>query len=159
MAKNISDTQTEISQGITIRGRVQGAEEIQVAGRIEGQVELSALLRVLKSGIVKADITAKRVSVEGIVVGDISAEEAIEIHPSARVLGDLSAPTIRVHPGARFSGALSVGDPQGKRSLPKMSDHTARVETPIAAPPAGFARPKTSTDTRRRKRVVVKKRS
>lgn len=108
MAKATSEGGTRIGSGTTVRARISGSEDLAIAGRLEGSVELAGTLVVENGGVVKADIAAERVKVAGIVVGDIAASEWIQIAPEGRVLGDLRAPRIGIFEGARFSGTIEM---------------------------------------------------
>ena len=47
--------------------------------------------------------------VSGSVVGNITAGRQIVLHKSARVQGDMSAPSLVIEEGAIFNGQLSMG--------------------------------------------------
>ena len=55
-----------------------------------------------------ATIRAARVVVQGTVNGSISAGERIELAPSARVTGDLSATQVVIADGAQFNGRVDM---------------------------------------------------
>ncbi|MCA9552115.1 MAG: polymer-forming cytoskeletal protein [Myxococcales bacterium] len=160
-----SDTRTEIQAGTKVKGKVQGSEDLWVAGRVEGSVELDGALTVAPGGVVKAEVRAVRVTVAGTVVGDVTASELIELTAQARVQGDLRAPTVRVDDGAKLNGLLEVGDVSRvevapRPAAPKTTQPQARPEPPEAhhkTTVTGFV-PNAVQDDRRRKRVVVKKR-
>lgn len=156
MATRNSTERTEIQSGTRVTGRVEGSEDVLVAGRLEGSVALEGTLTVDNGGVVKADVRAQRVVVAGTVVGDVTASGAIEIAASGRVKGDLRAPVVRIDDGARLSGLLEVGEVEAVEVAPRPA--RARAETP-AAPVAGFVPAAPAQEERRRKRVVVKKRS
>lgn len=160
MAKNV-EYKTEIQPGTRVKGQVRGAEDLWVGGRIDGKIDLEGTLVVDTTGVIKADIRAERVVVAGVVVGNVHASHIIEVTSDGRVQGDLRATTIRVDEGARISGALDAGEP-GERPV-RVASARPTVVVPVEEPP----RPATPNlmvvgsplEERRRKRVVVKKRS
>lgn len=157
------DGATEIRAGTRIKGRVQGNEDLLVAGRIEGHIEIDGRLSVEDGGVVKADVRASRVRIAGTVVGNVTASELLELAPSARVQGDLRAPSVRIEDGAKLSGVLEVGDvsriqvaPRREaRPAPASEESGGKKKTQVT----GFVPAPAAQDERRRKRVVVKKRS
>lgn len=153
-----SDVQTEIQSGTRIKGRVQGSEGLVVAGTIEGQIELEGRLTVETGGVVKAEVRAHRVSIQGTVVGNVTASEIIEIGTTGRVQGDLRAPTVRIDDGARFSGLLEVGDVSRIEVAPRPAARAQDLSENRRTQVAGIVPDIDSSDERRRKRVVVKKR-
>jgi cytoskeletal protein CcmA (bactofilin family) len=104
-----SESGTRIGPETTLRAKISGSEDLSVAGRLEGTLELLGTLTVEPTGVVKAEVTVMRAVVAGIVVGDIEATESIQIAPEGKVLGDLHAPRISIAEGARFSGTIEMG--------------------------------------------------
>jgi cytoskeletal protein CcmA (bactofilin family) len=100
---------TLIGSGTFVRGRVTGTGDLEIAGRIEGEVTCSGDVRVDGSGLVSASITAHRIVVRGAVKGDLVAEEAVILEAGARVVGDLKAPRIAIAPGALVRGHVQTG--------------------------------------------------
>jgi cytoskeletal protein CcmA (bactofilin family) len=169
----------EISKSTVVRGRVQGAEALSVAGRIEGSISLDAKLTIEKSGIVKADVDAEEVIVRGVLVGDVKARKTVRLEAGARVKGDIDAPAIVIVEGAQFSGGLTIGDTasQAERAasgasevgragfarpgpddrIPEPSPAPLRYEPERVAPTEVIMRP--VVEDRHKRRIVVKKRS
>lgn len=104
-----------IGRSITIKGEVTGDEDLLIQGRVDGSVELKQnALTVGEDGRVKANITARVITVEGEVEGDLKAKEQVVLRSSARVQGDLTAPRVVLEDGATFRGLVDMGDPPGK---------------------------------------------
>ena len=68
--------------------------------------------------MVTAQIKAASIIVAGKVSGDIIASQRIEIRPSAKVIGNLTAPVLVVHEGALFEGHCSM-QPEGSQEDPR----------------------------------------
>jgi cytoskeletal protein CcmA (bactofilin family) len=130
MAKATSnEIGTRIGPETTIRAKVSGSEDLTVAGRVEGSIELLGTLIVEATGVVKAEVTVVRAIVAGIVVGDIEATESVQINAEARVLGDLRAPKITIAEGARFSGSIEMTTVDA-RDLPRHEPRRIEVREP-----------------------------
>jgi cytoskeletal protein CcmA (bactofilin family) len=100
-----------IGPSITIKGEVSGDEDLLIQGQVEGSVELDLhSVTVGRDGRVKANITARVVTVEGNVEGDLLAEEQIILRSSARVMGDITAPRVVLEDGASFKGLVDMGE-------------------------------------------------
>lgn len=111
-----------IGRSITIRGEVSGDEDLLIQGRVDGSVNLQQhSVTVGSEGEVKADITARVVTVEGSVEGNLKAEEQVILRSSALVKGDISAPRVALEDGARFRGGVDMGE-----SLERTSAGAAR---------------------------------
>ena len=85
----MADRQSTTLIGSTtfVRGRVNGTGDLEIAGRIEGEVECTGDVLVDTSGIVGAGISARRIVVRGAVKGDLVGEEAVVLEAGARVVG------------------------------------------------------------------------
>ena len=73
--------------------------------------------------MVTAQVKASSIIVAGRLSGEISASERIELRPSARVSGNLTAPKLVVHEGAIFEGncAMQPDAVREGRSLPRLT--------------------------------------
>jgi len=120
-------TTTAIGPTIVIRGKLKSDEDLIVRGRIEAEISSSKALFIENSGIIKANVSVKSARISGVVVGNITAEERIEIAPDGRVVGDLLAPRIIISDGAAFRGRIDMQNfEEAKKSAP----------APVVAPPA-----------------------
>ncbi|MBM4381052.1 MAG: polymer-forming cytoskeletal protein, partial [Deltaproteobacteria bacterium] len=103
-----SGAATLIGPSIVISGKISGDEDLTVRGRVEGTLELSRGLVVDPGGIVKADVSAKSAVISGVVVGNIRAEESVELTHEARVVGDITAPRVVILDGAAYRGRVDM---------------------------------------------------
>jgi cytoskeletal protein CcmA (bactofilin family) len=101
-----------IGPSITIRGEVSGDEDLLIQGKVDGSVELELhAVTVGGEGRVKANITARVVTVEGEVEGDLKARDQVILRSAARVKGDITAPRVVLEDGANFRGLVDMGEP------------------------------------------------
>ncbi|MFN3197807.1 MAG: polymer-forming cytoskeletal protein [Bradymonadia bacterium] len=114
---------TVIASGTEINGQIEGAEDIDVQGTVRGSIRLDANLVVFAEGRVEADVEAHAVTVHGILAGNVTARDVVELTAGAKVLGDLTAPTIILEEGAAYAGLLDTGnvDDEGGRSTSSRS--------------------------------------
>jgi cytoskeletal protein CcmA (bactofilin family) len=110
MADNPSElvTTTGIGPTIVIKGRLKSDEDLVVKGRIEAEITSSKALLIENSGIVKANVRVKSARISGVLVGNITAEEKVEIAPDGRVVGDILAPRLVISDGAAFRGRIDM---------------------------------------------------
>jgi len=146
-----TDRRREISmlgQSLVFKGELEAEEDLMVDGRVEGKITHRAQqLTIGQHGDVKADIMANRVLVQGRVVGNIRATEAIVIEPSAHVAGNLFAPRIGLKEGAEFDGQIQMTRKDGTKA---QAGETRTPATASKPPPAeraearAAAKPKSS---------------
>jgi cytoskeletal protein CcmA (bactofilin family) len=123
-------TTTAIGPSIVIRGKLRSDEDLVVKGRIDAEISSSKAVVVENSGIIKANIRVKSARISGVVVGNIHAEEKVEIAPDGRVVGDLTAPRIVINDGAAFRGRIDMQSfDEGRESK---GDHASSRPAPAA---------------------------
>jgi cytoskeletal protein CcmA (bactofilin family) len=138
---------TVIGRATVVRGRVSGSGDIEIAGRVEGDVVCSGEVIVDAGGLVAANISAARIIVRGAVKGDLTAEEALVVESGARVVGDLRAPRITIAVGGLVRGHVQTANAGAARPraatavAARASESTRAIAAPArvaakAAPPA-----------------------
>jgi cytoskeletal protein CcmA (bactofilin family) len=93
---------------LRFKGELHADEELLIRGRIEGTITHSQRITVCGEGVVKASIRAQTIVVEGTVEGDLTAEKAIQIKDTARLKGNVSAPSVSIIEGANFNGGVAM---------------------------------------------------
>jgi cytoskeletal protein CcmA (bactofilin family) len=103
-----------VGKSILFKGDLSGDEDLEIEGRIEGQIQLSDhQLTVGAHGRVKAEIKAKAVVVIGHVTGNVEATERIEVQASGVVEGDIRAPRLLIQEGAVVNGSVEMTRAEG----------------------------------------------
>ncbi len=129
---------TVIGPSILISGRLTGDEDLTVRGRVEGELNLSKTLIVETSGIVKANVSVRNAIVSGVVVGNITASESVELTREGRMVGDINSPRVIIVDGASFRGRVDMGNaeprPQSERPTTRPAARPATTSQPAVAP-------------------------
>ncbi len=115
---------TVIGRGANVVGRVSGAVDLEIHGRVEGDVAVDGDVTVEAEGLVAANVSGRRVIIRGAVKGDVSGQDAVRLEDGARVVGDIQAPRIAITRGALVRGHVRTSDAE--------SD-APRARAPIAA--------------------------
>ena len=108
---------TMIARPSKIEGRISGSGEIVVNGLVNGTIDATGTVKVGEQGHVEATVHGRVVTVAGTVAGDITADERIELEPSARVDGNITAPRILIKDGATFRGQVNMREPERRPSV------------------------------------------
>ena len=90
---------------------VHGAARID--GTMRGRVLGADILHIGETGCVEARIDADEVVVAGRIVGDVTASRRVELQPTARVRGCLTAPRVLLAEGCEFDGPCYAGETPG----------------------------------------------
>jgi cytoskeletal protein CcmA (bactofilin family) len=95
---------TILGKGSAFDGKLTFEGAVRIDGEFSGEIRTAGTLIVGETAEVKAQINAARIVIEGVVRGDITATEAIEIHAPARVYGNLTTPALEIQRGSVFEG-------------------------------------------------------
>ncbi len=131
---------SKIGRGTTIVGNVRGSGDLDVEGRVEGTLDVDGEVTLSEAARVKSPVRGARVVVRGAVAGDVSARESIVLEEGARVVGDLSAPSIGIRPGGLLRGHVSTDPSLAKPARAERAAQPAREPASRAAAPARPAR-------------------
>jgi cytoskeletal protein CcmA (bactofilin family) len=130
------ESRAYLDAGSKISGKLSFEGPTRIDGQVEGEINAKDSFTIGETAVVTAQIRAVSIIVAGKVSGDIVAAQRIEVRPSARVIGNLTAPVLVVHEGALFEGHCSM-QPEAAREdrkitvLPK-EDRVAQAAAPAA---------------------------
>jgi cytoskeletal protein CcmA (bactofilin family) len=98
-----------VGKALLIQGKVTSTENLTIDGRVEGTIELGDHSLTIGAGAsVEADLVAQTIVVSGAVVGNILATVKVDLHATASVKGDISAPLIVMTDGASVLGKVDA---------------------------------------------------
>ena len=112
-----ANNNTIIAQGITFTGMIRGEGNVQIEGRLEGEIDLNGGVTVAASGLVKGPIAADAVRVAGNVEGSITARDHLCLERTGAIHGDVATASLIVENG-RLDGSstmLAVAEPPRSR--------------------------------------------
>lgn len=105
-----ANSTTIIAKGITVTGVIRGEGNVQIEGRLEGEVDLKGGITVAVSGTVQGPIVADAVRVAGEVTGSITAREHLCLERTGGIHGDVATASLIVENG-RLEGSSSMLNP------------------------------------------------
>lgn len=101
--------QATLGPSITIHGELSGSEDLTIQGVVEGEVHLKGhCLTVGQKGHVQANIYANDIKIDGVVDGDLVAEQQVCIRKGGRVNGNISAKRVVLEDGCQFKGRIDM---------------------------------------------------
>lgn len=99
---------TVLAEDFSFEGELRFAKPLMIKGPFRGDIKAEGDLYVGELAKVEARVEARTVSVRGHVVGNIVAAQKIELHATARVDGDMTAPEIVMEAGSKFNGICTM---------------------------------------------------
>jgi len=104
---------SRIGKSMVLKGDVSGSEDLSVEGVVIGRIDLGRNdVIVQKDARVEAEIHARNITIEGVVVGDVFASEKVFLAEAARLRGAISAATVSIQAGAQFRGGITMARPE-----------------------------------------------
>jgi cytoskeletal protein CcmA (bactofilin family) len=103
-----------LSAGLTIEGKIEGNGNIRVAGRFKGNVNVKGELTIEPGASIDGEVKADTVLVGGEVRGHLIANSRVEFKESGTLIGDLKAGSLTVAAGSKMRGKVEFGWKEGE---------------------------------------------
>lgn len=117
-----------IPAGMTLRGKIEGADELTVAGVVDGEVHLRGTLHLLEQGRIRGRVAVWQALIAGRAEGILMASDRAEIMATAQVEGEVRARRLTIVEGAVVNGRMISGPPTAQSSSLEMLEETVRWE-------------------------------
>jgi len=128
-----------IGERVHISGTIVAKEELTIHGKVDGDIHARQPLRIAKGAAVKALVEGTRVLLEGSMEGNLVATEAVVLGPTARLAGDIKAPSLEVQDGAVLKGSVEMPRPQAPKARGTADATAAKPALPRPAPVGNVA--------------------
>ena len=106
-----------LSSDLIVKGNLLTAGDIQIEGKVEGDIQ-AHLLTVGETSEIKGEIIADDVIINGKVIGCVRGLK-VRLTNKARVKGDIIHKAIAIESGAHFEGSVQRKDDPYDNSLDK----------------------------------------
>jgi len=116
-----------IGSGITIHGNVEAEVDLQIDGRVNGDVRCGTLL-LSEAGMVQGNVIAERVRLNGQIDGGLDATD-VAIEAGARIKGEVTYSRLRIANGGIIEGTLAHRPlEQGAEETPRAQPRVHHIE-------------------------------
>ncbi|WP_158678946.1 bactofilin family protein [Pseudoalteromonas sp. T1lg75] len=115
-----NNTPSLIAADVRLNGSLVSQGEVQIDGRIEGDIKADILL-IGSQGHVEGSVEAGEVTIRGRVSGSIRANK-VAIETSAQVQGDVFHNTLSIAAGAQMEGQIKQLNQQETLSIVSNDD-------------------------------------
>ena len=102
------EANTTIGENSAFEGRFVVQGNLRIDGTFEGQSLVVDQLQIGEKAKLKTNIIATSVVVEGLVIGNITANRRILLLSTARVLGELKTPELIIQDGVVLEGRCTI---------------------------------------------------
>jgi cytoskeletal protein CcmA (bactofilin family) len=99
-----------IGPGLQIRGPITGVGELEIRGRVEGDIVHSGRLIIAAGALCLGSIQTDELRLAGEVHGHVEARDKLELMETGRLYGDTVCGSLQIHPGASFQGTNRMAE-------------------------------------------------
>src|SRR5512136_3421937 len=103
-----SDLNALLGRGSEFDGKLTFEGTVRIDGRFTGTIVTGDTLVVGEGAQVSAEITCGTLIVHGSVTGNVKATGSIELHPPARMNGNVETDALTVAKGVTFNGQCKM---------------------------------------------------
>lgn len=108
-----SDLNALLGRGSEFDGKLTFEGTVRIDGRFTGSIVTNDTLVVGEGAQVSAEITCGNIIVHGTITGNVKATNSVELHPPARMNGNIETPALAVAKGVTFNGQCKM-EPAGR---------------------------------------------
>jgi cytoskeletal protein CcmA (bactofilin family) len=101
-----------IGKALRIEGKIVSDDNLTIDGNVEGTIVVGDhSLSVGAGATVKADLTARVITISGSVIGKVHAHELLDLRATGSVVGEIVAARLRMADGAVVQGPVDAAGP------------------------------------------------
>jgi len=100
-------------------------------GKFEGEIIESGTLIIGESAVLKGKIGVNAIVINGLVEGEVNAQERVEIHSTGKLYGNLFTPILTINEGGIFEGHCKM-----EKAIDREHDlqsHPQNVDYPLSS--------------------------
>jgi cytoskeletal protein CcmA (bactofilin family) len=136
VSSEMSDVESLIGEHTHFEGTLKCEGAVRLLGSVQGEIQSNGTIIVEEKAHISARLTGAQVSIAGQVDGQIYCEGRVEIRPTGRVTGEISAGALIVQEGAYFDGNSKMATPGAAAAAAASSNNTARSNSSVNEPSA-----------------------
>ncbi|MBN8218626.1 MAG: polymer-forming cytoskeletal protein [Spirochaetes bacterium] len=114
MASRNDEINSVIGEGSVFEGKFYVNGSLQISGKFEGELHTEDHLIIAEPGKVKTNITSRKVTVAGTLIGNIDATEEVVLMATGRVMGNITTPVFSLQKGGISKGEVIITGGQSK---------------------------------------------
>jgi cytoskeletal protein CcmA (bactofilin family) len=108
MTKTDKDIQM-LGPQVVLEGNLVFEGTLFMNGHVKGAIESrSGAIVIGEEAVIHADVFVRTATIKGEIKGTVHATERIELHPPARVYGDINAPAVQIDAGVIIEGKCTI---------------------------------------------------
>ncbi len=108
MMDGLDELPTLVGEGSRVVGNLSGGGHLVVYGEVQGDSDFDGSVTLAQGGRWIGTLRAMDIVIAGTVEGDVEARARLELTPTARISGGLTAGRMAIAEGAVVEGSLNI---------------------------------------------------
>ena len=129
----VKKPRTLIGPGIKFIGNIEASEDIEINGRVEGNINSGNTITVTEEGSIRGDVAAENYILEGVCEGNAKVKDFCKIGHKGSFTGELFASTLVTEDGSAFEGRLHLKPAKAAPAFEFTAPKAEETETPVPA--------------------------
>ena len=129
----VKKPRTLIGPGIKFIGNIEASEDIEINGRVEGNINSGNTITVTEEGSIRGDVAAENYILEGVCEGNAEVKDFCKIGHKGSFTGELFASTLVTEDGSAFEGRLHLKPAKAAPAFEFTAPKAEETETPVPA--------------------------
>jgi len=141
MKKTDEDIQM-LGPQVVLEGNLVFEGTLYMNGHVKGAIESrSGAIVIGEDAVIHADVFVRSATIKGEIKGTVRATERIELHPPARVYGNLNAPAVQIDAGVIIEGKCMIKPKEDAASQTEqmLSTNAEKTAQPMQSSPKSQA--------------------
>jgi cytoskeletal protein CcmA (bactofilin family) len=109
MKPNLEEINVFWGKDSLLKGKVNSEGIFRLDGKVEGEIYHSGTLIIGETAVIKGKVEATTLILNGILEGDVTVKERMEIHVSGKLYGTVFTPIFVIQDGGIFEGNCKMG--------------------------------------------------
>ena len=97
-----------LKEDVELNGEMNFKNPVQIEGKYTGTINTESVLIISKNASVQANVNSKILILEGILKGDVTAAEKVDILPSGKLYGNITTAKLKIADGVIFEGTCKM---------------------------------------------------
>ena len=119
MKQNAEEINVFWGKDSVFNGKITSEGLFRLDGKMEGEIFHSGTLIIGETAVIKGKVEVNVLTLNGMIEGEVTAKDRLEIHSKGKLYGTISTPVLVVQEGGIFEGNCRMGS---------KSDHANKYE-------------------------------
>ena len=116
MKQNLEEINAFGGKDSEFKGKIISEGIFRLDGKLEGEIFHKGILIIGETAVIKGKLEVNALTLNGIIEGEVTAKERVEIHAKGKLYGNISTPTLVIQDGGIFEGNCKMGTKSDNRS-------------------------------------------